>query len=215
MVEENWKKGLYDKILQRNHQETYPYHSIYQHYDHLWRKSIKLDQEREISNHILHLLEYENNEFISKKDYSNLLENTKQKIEHLQNHLQPYDKKLSKDLSISSSLSKLILDQKKILKRQTEELSIIKQELQQSIDIRVELDNKLKSIHQEYSQQIQQLNDNLQINKDEKLLLEQLKSENQYLTEKLKDEKDKAAKQLNEMNTFLEGKWHWHQDDRS
>lgn len=53
--------------------------------------------------------------------------------------------------------------------------------------------------------QMNKTNETQSLEKQDKDLLEKLTVENQYLTEKLKEEKDKAAKQLNEMNSFLEG----------
>lgn len=211
----DWKNLLYTKIIARNEKETYPYLPIYSHYHLLWKKTLKLDHEREIAQHIVHLMENENTEFLTKKEYLTALENVKQKIDYLYQHLQPVlietssrnrsDASSITSIDVSKNLSNMILEQKRLINYQFDELKMAKEELQRSMDHRVELEKTLTQIRQEYEQKIQTIQLEAQQQLDRDQTVESLRRENQFLTERLKDEKDKAAKQLNEMNLFLEG----------
>jgi chromosome segregation ATPase len=202
-MNENWHESILLKMKERNQRESYPYIHIYKQYDQLWRKKIRLDHIREVSKHSLFVLEHESNELMNKKDIHGALENIKNKLEFVQNQLQPVE--VLKDAGIPASLSRVVLENKKQLAIQADELKMAKSELQKSIDARVSLESDLERVRGEYETKIKSIQDSAAQSQNGERNIEALKQENAFLTERLKEEKDKAAKQLNEMNSFLEG----------
>jgi hypothetical protein len=209
MKEENWTTLLYHQVLERNQKQSYPYLHIYSKYDQSWKKNIKYESSLESSRHTLFLLEHENNEYVMKKDINSLLDNTKSKIELLQSQLKPVinDEYGHTDIPtiLSSSLSRQLFDQKKLLSAQSEELLVAKQELQRSIDSRACLETELHQLRERFEYlKSSDGSDSSNVERDQ--MIYNLQQENIFLTQKLKDEKDKAAVQLNDMNVFLECK---------
>ena len=200
----NWKENILQKLEIRNQKECEPFVHIYQQYDLVWRRNIRLDNQREVTKHGLFVLEHENNEFINKKDIQSALDNFKHKVEFLQQQLLPVDMP-TKDLGTSSSLSRLVLEQKKSLAHQNEELAVAKQELKKYIDTNLDLQTSLEKVKEDYESKIQSLQQKIDQFQSNNSLVDNLRHENNVLTEKLKEEKDRAAKLMNEMNSFIEG----------
>lgn len=200
----NWKENILQKLEIRNQKESDPFVHIYQQYDLVWRRNIRLDNQREVTKHGLFVLEHENNEFINKKDIQSALDNFKHKVEFLQQQLLPVDMP-TKDLGTSSSLSRLVLEQKKSLAHQNEELGVAKQELKKYIDTNLDLQTSLEKVKEDYESKIESLQQKIDQFQSNNSLVDNLRQENNVLTEKLKEEKDRAAKLMNEMNSFIEG----------
>jgi hypothetical protein len=200
----NWLEDLENEIVKRNQEETYPFVFIYNEYNNLWKRFVKIENARETSKHLLHTLEHDVHEHIQKKDYHQGLVSVNGRIETIQTYMQQIDH--SKIDFTNHNINKLVFEQKRLLQHQTEEIVVAKKSLQESIDLRVQLENELKALREERIERETYISKLSESNLQQEKLVQTLRHENENLTSRLIEEKQKTANQINEMNQLIERK---------
>lgn len=200
----NWFKDLSIKINERNANETYPYEDIFIKYQKIWAKSVYLDNKRIDLKHKLSLLEYETSEYYNKQDFTKGVYNTIQRIRKIQEENLPFDS-YSYDGFIKSDLIRTVRDQRKLILDQNEEISISKSERNVMIEKILNLENELKLLRKENNLFHTEMDSIQIINIELNNKIQSLEFNNKELLQRIIDEKDKTAQQINEMNSLVDG----------
>lgn len=201
---ESWLDEAILKLKERDARCCDPYKEVYENYDKLFERYWMVEKSRAIARHRIILLEHEFHELLAKRDLKLAIEKFKKGIQAAQQDLIPPELSANTNQPILN-LSKEVYEKNVLIQRQSEEIASLKTSLQtQSLELdstrnEVEL---LRISMKEKDDQLNQLHVMMNSMED---LVRSLKDDKNELTERLITEKEKAAIQINEMNTMLEG----------
>eukprot|EP01036_Dinobryon_divergens_P033641 gene33641-43480_t len=209
-----WINDLHESILKRNLIQTEPYTDLIASHQNLWAQAVYLENKRIIARHNLAIAEHDVNSITKKLDDGSVLSGVRSQLETIQNDLVSFDmysgeEDSEKNVSvknntkkkISSDLSRLASEQKKLIANQSSELEMAKTLLHA-------LNERLVTMEQSYMTQTVNLSGELDTVRKKLELAEMdnsnLRTENKELTTRIIEEKDKTASQMNAMNEIFD-----------
>lgn len=199
---QSWKEVVYNRLKERNQRESLPFRHIYQHHQRLLQSYVQLEAQRDGAKHALKLLEYETADMMSRKD-----SDAKAVVAFCRQQVGIVHRDLSTpSASPHENLSKTVYEQKKIIAHQVEEMSIAKSELRNALAELAVLRSEYEPAQQRLAAQEHQLTELKSMMQSMEELVSELKKENNSLTERLIAEKEQSARQMNDINTLMEGK---------
>ena len=199
----NWLRVIHLRVKERNARECKPVEDIYKSNNHFWEKSNYLDSMRISTKHSLAILSWETSDMVNKGDIENAAANIAKKLQTLHADLRDYHNRDS--TSIGVNLSKVIYDQRKLISNQQEEIKIAKQQTADSFNREAKLEEQYQAelkLRVELEQKVNNLQREI-VERDQ--TIQSLTSENTQLTSRIITEKNKSAKEIDEMNKLLTG----------
>lgn len=127
----DWERLLHRRIVERNEREFCTVEHSYAHDEQIWRKFVALDNQRDTFKHSLSLLEYEISQLVLKGEPDSALDHCRKRLETLNRELLPVE--LIEQETKQVNLSKVIFDQRQLLKDQVDELMVAKSEMQRAM----------------------------------------------------------------------------------
>lgn len=127
----DWERLLHSRIVERNKKEFGAVEHSYLHDEHIWKKFVTLDNQRDTFKHSLSLLEYEISQLVHKGEHDSALDHCRKRLETLNRELLPAE--LIEEGTKKVNLSKVIFEQRQLLKDQVDELMVAKSEMQRAM----------------------------------------------------------------------------------
>ena len=138
-----WISDLHESILKRNLIQTESYTELIASHQQLWTQAVYLENKRIIARHNLAIVEHDVNSLMKKLDDGSVLSVVRSQLETVQNDLVSFDMcsgeedcekfaphlisvKSNTKKKISSDLSRLASEQKKLIANQSSELEMAK-----------------------------------------------------------------------------------------
>ena len=137
-----WISDLHESILKRNLIQCHSYTDLIASHQHLWTQAVFLENKRIIARHNLASVEHDVNSLIKKIEDGSILIGVRNQLEAVQSDLVSFDmysveeepRKNSQAVSfksntkkkISSDLSRMASEQKKLIANQSSELEMAK-----------------------------------------------------------------------------------------
>lgn len=197
----DWLTVIHERLRARNDKESRPFVSIYTSNKHLWDKSNYLDAVRVSAKHNLALLEHETSDNIAKGDYEQAVRHCTKRITAIHSELRPFNGR-GKEKN-EQNLSKTILDQRKLISNQEEEMKVAKLHLAESFDTIAKYEEGRAHLTKTVADLEEELRFLRSTLVDKESMVATLKADNADLTLRIITEKNKSAKEMDEMNKLL------------
>lgn len=196
----SWLHVVRERIRERNVRECDPFKRIYTSNKHLWEKCTYLDSLRVSTKHNLALLEHESSDIAAKGDIEHAFRHCSKKLTAVYTELKPFNFDKGK---IEQNLIKTIIDQRKLMNNQEEEIKMAKVHMSEAFNTIAKREEERllqeKLVH-DMEEELRFLR-NAVAEKDRAIAV--LKTENTDLTGRIITEKNKSAKEFDEMNKLL------------
>jgi chromosome segregation ATPase len=202
-VASGWLDSVLHRVQVRNEVESEPFLRVCKSHQDLWAKAVYLDSVRIAAKHNIAILEHESSEQLNRNDSESAVRNVLAKFSVIHGELQPFraaDKEARKGPVIN--LSKTIYEQRKLISNLEEELKMAKSQISEAFSSLASVQESGKK-SDELQEQVRQLETRLA---ERDKTVASLQAENAELTTRIITEKNKSAKQLDEMNELLAGR---------
>jgi chromosome segregation ATPase len=198
-----WLDTVLQRVQARNEVESEPFFRVCKSHQDLWLKVVYLDSVRVAAKHSIAIIEHETSELLSRNDSESAVRNVAAKFPAIHSELQPYlaaGQEGHRGPAIN--LSKIIYEQRKHIAKLGEELKMAKSQISEAFSSLASVQENGKK-NDELLEQVRQLEAKL-AERDKTVAT--LQTENAELTTRIITEKNKSAKQLDEMNELLSGR---------
>lgn len=213
-MSKQWLDSLHENVLLRNSAQS-DFLDIINIYQQLWTRNLYLENTRIEARHkVASIQKNLNNPPQNNKFNNDSILAIKNQFEELQSELVSYEMHFPPSTQFQvgkknpSELSRLIFDQKKMLSDQASEIVTAKLELRSAnsrlSEMEAEMTN-LRLLCEKLTADNAALENSFHSSDTE---CSRLLAENELLTKRLMDEKEKSAAQMNVMNELVEGAKH-------
>ncbi len=199
-----WLDGTLIKLQERNARETEPFRQIHANYQQLFHRYIEVENCRAIARHKAIMVEYEFQEALTQKDFKLAVDRFKKSIRSIQQDLLPPEL-MSYTSQRQLTLSKDLLEKTSLLQKKDEENLKLKELVENQVEELKSTRSELEICKSTLKEKELQLNEMQNMISSMEDLIRDLRSEKHELTERMISEKEKAAIQINELNSMLEG----------
>jgi predicted nucleic acid-binding Zn-ribbon protein len=196
-----WEAEVRSLVLQRNLHESLAYFPVYNAFQAIERKNRALKKKHiEIRNSI-GVLQYEIQESIYQKNSN--LEEVKQKLSSIAEDLSPRTKKDFDDIKLRFELSRKIREQDFLIQDLKSESETAKSQLSELLESVVRLQEEIQRKDAVNQTLIQELEGTRACLSSAEARLRTVEAENIQYAQRIVDEKNRTAQQLNEMNKLI------------